>query len=108
MADMQSREIYLYFYSQMLHEFVYDFIESPRKAIERLEEVIPGATDKLAWIVGFEWPASKSEFIQVPFYADKERRLFRAAKDVVDLMYEHLRGFQAFIRHEIEVLIHYR
>jgi len=108
LTDMQSREVYLYFYAQMLTEFIYDFIESPRKAVTKLDKHISGAADKLAWTVGFEWPASKSEFVQVALYADRERRLFRAAKDVVSLMYDHLRGFQAFIRHEIEVLIHYR
>ena len=41
-------------------------------------------------------------------FADKEKRLFRAAKDVVALMSEFLRQFQEYVTHEIEVLLHYR
>ena len=108
MTEMQRGEIYVYFYAQMLHEFVFDFIESPRKAVERLEAKLPGAAGKLAWAMDFEWPSSKSEFVQVALYADKERRLFRAAKDVVALMYEDLKRAQDATMFEIELLLKIR
>jgi hypothetical protein len=108
MTEFQKHEIYVYFYKQMLMDFIYAFVESPRRAIMRLEEQIAGAGEKLAWAMDFEWPSSKSPFLEVVFYADKEKRLFRAAKDVVALMHGHLCQFQNFITHEIEVLLHYR
>jgi hypothetical protein len=108
MSETQQREVYIYFYAQMLHEFVYDFIESPRQAIERLEAKIPGAADKLAWAMDFEWPSSKSEFVEVAIYADKEKRLFRAAKDVVALTSEDLKLAQEATIFEIELLLRIR
>ena len=108
MSEVQKHEPYIYFYSQMLTEFIYAFIESPQQAILALEDKMPGAEEKLSWTIDFEWPASKSPYVQVAHYADKERRLFRAAKDVVAVMHDHLCRFQKFIVHEIEVLLHYR
>ena len=104
MNELQQKEIYISFYAQMLLDFVYSFIESPQMAVMRLEENIPGASEKLSWAIDFEWPAPSPGKV---FY-DKEKRLFRAAKDVVELMHNHLCRFQTFIRHEIEVLLHYR
>ena len=105
---MQQGEIYVYFYYQMLMEFVYTFIESPRQAILALEDKIPGAEGKLQWAVDFEWPSSSSSFVEVAIFADKEKRLFRAAMDVVALMSKHFNAFREFAVNEIEVLLHYR
>jgi len=107
MSETQQREIYVHLYFQMFYEFIYTFIESPRQAVMQLEERFPGAKEKLRWYMDFEWPASSSPFVEVVF-ADKERRLFRAAVTVVSLMSEHLQTLQKFIIHEIEVLMHYR
>lgn len=107
MTETQKQEIYVYFYDLMLMEFIYAFVESPYQAIMELESKIPGAVDKLAWTMDFEWPVSQSQFIQA-VYADNEKRLYKAALDAVSLMSGHLRKFQHFIIHEIEVLLHYR
>ena len=107
MGELQTREIYVYFYMQMFMEFIYTFAESPRKAVGQLSEKLPGAEKKLRWTIDFEWQESSVQGLQV-IHADKERRLFRAAKDVAGLMYEHFCKFQAFIIHEIEILLHYR
>ena len=107
MSELQYHEQYVYFYSQMLAEFVFAFIESPRKAIEQLERKIPGAEEKLSWTIDFEWPKSNSPYLEV-HYADKERRLFRAAKDVVALMLENLKSAQEATIFEIELLIKIR
>jgi len=108
MTEMQQHEVYVYFYAQMLAEFVYAFIESPKAAVEQLEPKLPGAAKKLAWVVDFEWPASKSQFVQVALFADKERRLFRAAKDVVALMFEDLKRAHEAMIFEIELLLKIR
>ena len=73
-----------------------------------LEEKIPGSIEKLSWTLDFEWPSSKSQLVEVVHLVDKEKRLFRAAKDVIVVLHEHLCNFQKFVTHEIEVLIHYR
>ena len=108
MVEAQQKEIYVFFYYRMFMDFIYDFIDSPREAVMRLAEKLPAAEDKLRWAMDFEWPASKSSFVQVAHFADKEKRLFRATKDAVAVMYNHLCKFQKFIVHEIEVLLHYR
>ena len=105
MGDMQQKEIYLFFYSQMFMDFIFTFIDSPKKAIEQLTEKIPGAREKLSWTIDFEWPASS---LVVVIYTDKEKRLFRAVRHAVAVMYDHFCKFQNFIKHEIEVLLHYR
>lgn len=101
MSAMQQREIYVYFYHQMLMEFIYTFINSPRQAITQLEGKITGAKEKLSWTIDFEWPVAPSGKI----YADKEKRLFRAAKDVVALLLGHLKLAQRALIQEIEWLI---
>jgi hypothetical protein len=103
-GELQNNEPYIYFYAHMLMEFVYNFIESPWKAVLTLEEKIPGAEDKLRWVVDFTWQSPPPGKV----FADKEKRLFRAAKDAVTVMHEYLCKFQRFIINEIEILLHYR
>ena len=105
MTEAQQREVYVYFYEQMYYDFVYAFLDSPRQAILQLAEKIPGTVEKLQWAMDFEWPTSK--LVEVIF-PDSEKRLYRAATDVVELMSKHLKSFQKFIISEIEVLLHYR
>ena len=105
---MQQGEIYVYFYYQMLMEFVYMFIESPRQAILALEDKIPGAEEKLRWAIDFEWSSSSSAFVEVAIFADKEKRLFRAAMDVVALMFEHFQIYRDAMIGEIELLLNFR
>ena len=100
-GNMQQREVYVNFYHRMFFEFIYGFIEWPRMAIERLEEVLPGAREKLAWTVNFAWPEPAIGKI----YADKERRLFRAAKGVVELMSEDFRHACEATTTEVELLL---
>jgi len=102
MGELQQKEIYVFFYGQTLMDFIFAFVDSPTKAITRLEDNIPGAVDELAWAKDFQWPSPGKVF------ADKDRLLLRAAKDAVAVMYKHLCKFQKFIIHEIEVLLHYR
>jgi len=102
MGDMQQKEIYLFFYSQMFMDFIFTFIDSPKKAIEQLSEKIPGVREKLSWTIDFEWPTSS---LVVVIYTDKEKRLFRAVKDVVELMAEDLKSAQEAMKYEIELLI---
>lgn len=104
MGELQQEEVYLFFYEQMLMDFIYTFIDSPRKAVELLAEKVPGTKERLAWAMDFEWPAPPPGKV----FADKEKRLYRAATDAVSVMHEHLCALQAFITHEIEVLLHYR
>jgi len=104
MGELQQREIYVFFYGQMLMDFIFAFVDSPTKAIMRLEEKIPGAADELAWAMDFRWPSPPPGKV----FADRDRLLLRAAKDAVVVMYKHLCKFQKFIIHEIEVLLHYR
>ena len=108
MSEAQQKEIYLFFYQQLLMDFIYKFIDSPREAVEQLAKMIPDAEEKLSWAMKFKWPKSKSPFVQVGMFADKEKRLFRAAKDAVALMYEQFCVLQEFIVSEIETLLHYR
>jgi len=103
-TEAQKREIYVFFYYRMFFDFIYSFIDSPRKAIEELAKHFPDAEERFRWTKNFEWPVPPPGKV----YADKEKRLFRAAKDVVAVMYEHLCGFQKMAVHEIEVLLHYR
>ena len=108
MNDAQQKEVYVFFYYRTLIEFIYDFIDSPKNAVDRFVEIFPSIGDKLAWAREFEYPVSKSPYIEIAYFADEEKRLYRAAKEVVAVMYEHICNFQKFIIHEIEVLIHYR
>ena len=103
-GELQHGEVYLFFYGQIFMDFMLAFIDSPRRAIEQLSEKIPNAAEKLCWALDYEWPVPPPGMVR----PDKEKRLFRAVKDVAVLMSEHLRRLQAFIKHEVEILIHYR
>jgi len=107
MTEFQTKETYIFFYAQMLMEFIFAFIDSPRQAIMLLEDKLPGAEEKLRWTMDFEWPASSSPYIEVR-YADKEKRLLRAAMDVVALMSESLKQKQEAMINEIELLLSFR
>jgi len=107
MSEFQQEEVYLYFYRQMLMEFIFVFIESPKQAIMQLEEKISGAREKLSWAMDFEWSISLYSFAETPI-ADEEKRLFRAAKDVVALMRDDLKSAQSTMIQEIEWLINLR
>ena len=104
LSEIQQKEVYVYFYAQVLMDFALSFADSPEAAITELEKTIPGAAEKRSWASDIEWLLPSHGRV----YADKEKRLFRAVKDAVVLMSEHLRKFQSFIIHEIEVLLHYR
>ena len=108
MSETQQCEIYVYFYHQMFLEFIYNFIESPHAAIMQLADKMLGAEDKLAWAFNFEYPKSDSPFVEVAVFADKEKRLFRAAKDVVALMLEDLKHAQEAMIFEIGLLLKIR
>ena len=107
MAEYQRREVYVYFYRRMFIEFIYTFIESPQMAVAQLAKHIHGAEERLSWAMDFEWPVSSSPLVATRC-ADKEKRLYRAAMDVVRVMSEHLHSFQKFIIQEIEALLYYR
>ena len=99
MSEAQQKEIYVFFYQQMLMDFIYTFIESPDEAVRQLSQNIPNAEEKISFsLLNYKWSPNP----------DKQKRLFRAVKEVIAIMYEHLCGFQKFIIHEIEVLLHYR
>jgi len=104
MTEMQKDEIYIYFYGQMLMDFIFTFLDSPRKAVKKLTDKLPEAKDKLAWTVDFTWPASSSAFIEVR-YADKEKRLYKAAMDVIALMFDDFKQAQEATKNEIELLL---
>jgi len=70
----------------------------------QLVDIMPSVGEKLGWAVDFEWPDLPPGMI----FADSEKRLYRAALDVVGIMSENLKSLQNFIIHEIEVLLHYR
>jgi hypothetical protein len=106
--DFQWHEVYVYFYRQIYLEFIYAFVQTPRQAVMQLEEKIPGAVEKLAWVIDFEWPVSKLKYVEVVLFADKEKRLYRVAMDVVALLSEHLRIYQDSIINEINGLINFR
>jgi hypothetical protein len=80
-------------------EFIYRFVESPRQAINKLE--IPGAEEKLSWTMDFEWPVAPPGKV----YKDTEKRLYRAAMDVVALMSDDLSKAQEATIYEIEALL---
>jgi len=105
MSEFQKREVYIFFYEQMLMEFVFAFIASPKSAVEQLEVKLPGALDKLGWALDFEWPRSKSPYVEVVYAKDKERQLYRAALDTVALMVENLKVAQEATIYEIELLL---
>ena len=104
MGELQQQEQYLFFYSQMLMDFIYAFLDSPQKAVVRLSEIIPNASEKLSWAMDFKWPTPPLGKV---FY-DKEKRLFRAAQDVVALMSEDFRKKQDAMIREVDLLIDLR
>jgi len=108
MSELQQQEIYVYFYHKIFMDFIYAFIDSPRQAIQKLSENLPKAEEKLFWALDFEYPTSSSPFVEVAIYADKEKRLFRAAKDVIALMFEDFKSAQEAMIFEIEVLLKIR
>ena len=99
--ELQQDNVYLFFYGQMFMDFILAFIESPQKAIKQLADVLPAAEDKLNWAMDFKWLGSQP-------YPDKEKRLFRAAKDIVALMSAHLRAYQESMANEINLLLSFR
>ena len=101
MEDIQKREVYIFFYFQLLIEFIYEFSESPYDAVIMLESMIPGAKDKLSWAEDFIWPDPPPGKI----FIDSEKRLFRAAMDAVTIMSEHFRLAQRSITVEIDALL---
>ena len=104
MSTLQKSEVYVFFYQQVLIDFIFTFIDSPKEAVEWLAKKIPDAKDKLVWAMDFRWPTPPSGRV----YADKEKCLYRAVKDAATVMHKHLHAFQDFAIHEIEVLLHYR
>ena len=104
MGELQQKEIYLFFYNQMMMEFIFTFVDSPQEAIRRLAEKIPGAMEKLAWAMDFNWPAPPPGKV----FADKEKRLFRAANDVVAIMSDDIRKKQGSMINEIQLLLSFR
>jgi len=98
-ADQQKRgEVYLAFYSQMLMDFVFTFIDSPQAAIEQLAEKIPAAKERLDWAWNFTWPTAQPS-------PDNEKRLYRAAMDVVALLSADLKLAQEATAYFVEALI---
>jgi len=104
MSKMQQREIYVYFYYCILQTFIDKFVESANDAILYAAKLVPGVIDKLSWVMDFEWPEPPPG----KAFFDKEKRLYRAASDIVELMYEDFCRFQEFVTFEIEILLHYR
>jgi len=103
-TDILTKEIYVYFYYQMFFEFIYNFIESPGNAIKVIEMKIPGAAKKLEWASEIIWPVAPPGKI----YCDKEKRLHRAALDVVVIMSEHFKMLQRNFTKEVDLLIWFR
>ena len=98
-SDQQQRgDIYLYFYCQILMDFVFAFIDSPQTAIEQLGDKIPNAKDRLNWAWEYKWPTNQP-------YPDKERILYRAALDVVALLSDDLKHAKEATAHFVEALI---
>jgi len=98
-SDQQQRgEIYLSFYSQILMDFVFTFIDSPQVAIEKLSDKIPEARERLSWVWDISWPSKQP-------YPDKEKQLYRAALDVVALLSADLKQAQEATKYFIEALI---
>ena len=73
MGELQQKEIYLFFYTQMLMDFIFDFIDTTP--------------------------------LPIP---DKEKQLFRAAKECIEGMSEDIRRRQAYMISEIELLLSFR
>ena len=100
MGRIQQGEVYLYFYAQVLMDFAYAFIASPKKAVEEFAEQFPGADKTLAWAAGFAWPRASCP--------DKEKHLYRAMMDACALLSADLVAKQAAMTAEIELLLSFR
>ena len=116
MAEMlgafQTREVYLFFYSHMFMDFIYTFVESPRRAVEQLAEKIPNSKEdilaRLEMFMEFSYPSSKSQLVQVAVWRDRGRMLYRVAKAVVEILGADLRRRLEATIHEIDSLIELR
>ena len=107
MSEGQHKEIYLYFYQQMFFDFMLTFIDSPRKAIKKLYDQISVDEDVLSWAWNFEWPTVQTTFVEA-IIPDKEKHLFRAAKDAVSIMAEDFRDKLESMSDDIELLLKIR
>jgi hypothetical protein len=87
----------------MLLDFAMTFVESQAKAIESIAEIIPETLDKLNWAMDLKWPYDTDAFIP-----DKDRILYQAVLDAVALISADFRAKLAFMRNEIELLLHIR
>jgi len=90
--------MYISFYSQMMMDFVFAFIKSPQTAIEQIAKHIPVAEEKLSWAKDFRWPTTQP-------YPNKEKRLYRAAQNVVELLSADLKLAQESMIYHIELLL---
>ena len=112
MGELQQQEAYIFFYGQMFMEFIYDYVESPRKAIEQLAEKLPNAKEdiltRLDMYMNFIYPGSGSNLVEVAFWRDSSTNLYKAAKAVVEIVGDDLRKVLEATIHEIEWLIHTR
>ena len=111
MTEMQKREAYVFFYAHIFYDFIKSFVESPRNAVEELGKQLPRSekeiSDRLSWVKDFEYPKS-SPLVTVVYFNDKEKRLFRAVKDVVKIMGGDIRKRLEATIWEIEFLLHTR
>ena len=98
-GQQQQGEVYLFFYNQILMDFIYTFIDSPQTAIEQLAKKIPEAKNMLGWAKDFRWPST-----QAP-YPDKEKTLYRAVQDVVALLSDDFKLAQEATIYVVELLI---
>jgi len=84
------------------------FLSRVYDAVMLLADKMPLAKEKLGWALDFKWPSSQSSFVQVVQYADKDKKLFRAAKDVVALMSEDIKQKWDSMINEVELLLSFR
>ena len=107
MSEAQHKEIYLYFYQQMFFDFVLTFIDSPRKAIKKLYDQTSVTEDVLSWAWNLEWPTVQTTFVEA-IIPDKEKHLFRAARDAVAILAEDFRDKLESMSDDIELLLKIR
>jgi hypothetical protein len=69
---------------------------------------VPDVEERLSWAMDFKWPASSSQFVEVAYFQDKEKRLYRAALDAVAIISEDIRKRLEATIYEIEFLLHTR
>ena len=108
MTEFQQGEIYVSIYGQIFMEFLLTFVDSPQRAIENLARRIPIAEDVFFWAWNLKWPAMpNTPYTQVAI-PDKEKRLYRAAKDFVTIMSEDFREKQTAMSGDIRWLLKIR